>query len=131
MQGKTVQMKKKMLWEFATAPKNHIFMHLFLLWMVGNDINIFTIMFTGQVIYSSVSAILGVSHAFEQIIDSSERDGELRDEVFNAQITYLGFQLATLAIGLYKCYNLGLVPTNAVDWVDHRVRHPAEFAFGA
>lgn len=55
-----LDLKQKKCWEFATSPFRNLFMNAFLLWMIGNQINIFPIIFTVMAIINPVKAILGV-----------------------------------------------------------------------
>ncbi|KAJ9473177.1 ER membrane protein complex subunit 4 [Diplonema papillatum] len=125
-----MQVKKKKLWEVATSPRKQMMMVMFMMWMSGNDISIFPIMITGQAIYSPLSAILGVDKLFEKVVDGVRDSKELQDEMQNAKITFILHQFAFLAMGLVKCYYLGLIPTNALDWIDHRPSVPVQYSAG-
>jgi len=43
------------------------------------------------------------------------RFAELKYELIGMQLVYVALHLVTFAIGAYKCYNLGLLPTDT-DW---------------
>ena len=40
-----VEEKRKKAWSIATAPAGQVFMNLFMMWMMGNSLHIFTIFF--------------------------------------------------------------------------------------
>lgn len=44
--------------DLATSGKMQIFMTLFMFWMVGNGVSIFTIFFIFQSLFSSITAII-------------------------------------------------------------------------
>ena len=48
-------------------------------------------------------------------------------DLFKYKLMYLGIYGFVLSIGLYKFYNLGLLPLSPSDWVDiipgHEVKH--------
>ena len=44
--------------DLATAGKNQIFMTLFMFWMVGNNVSIFTLFFIFQSLFSAITALL-------------------------------------------------------------------------
>jgi hypothetical protein len=47
----------KKLWALSIGDSSQIFMALFMLWMMGSSLNIFTIMFTFQFIANPIRAI--------------------------------------------------------------------------
>jgi hypothetical protein len=59
----------KKLMELATSSKMQIFMTMFMFWMMGNGMSIFTIFFIFQSLFSAVTALLktGKGKIFHQI----------------------------------------------------------------
>ena len=55
-----LDLKQKKCWEFATSPFRGLFMNVFLMWMIGNQINIFPIIFTAMAIMNPIKAMLGI-----------------------------------------------------------------------
>ncbi|KAL9646669.1 hypothetical protein ABK040_001092 [Willaertia magna] len=117
-----VELKQKKCWDFATSPMRGLFMNAFLLWMIGNQINIFPIIFTVMAIFNPIKAILSTNEAFKPFDDES--GGKI--STFLPKIVYIFFQFVGLGMALVKCYYLGLLP-NASDWAHTSPLHPTEF----
>ena len=127
--------------------------------MAGNELSIFPIMITGQALYNPISSIIGMTllslslspgavpffsftpyayhhttHAdthktFNNLVDT-QGDKELEEEISRGKMAFIAHQFVFLALGLVKCYYLGLVPTSAIDWIDHKPYSAAEYAVG-
>ncbi|EPZ33669.1 Protein of unknown function DUF1077, TMEM85 domain-containing protein [Rozella allomycis CSF55] len=109
-QGSIANLKAKKAWDAALAPGKSIFMTLFMLWMSGSSVQIFSLMITGMSLYNPIKALCQLNNIFSAF----ESKGE---SFFMQKVTFAFFQLLTLLIGLYKCSNLGLLPTSTSDWL--------------
>eukprot|EP01059_Diplonema_ambulator_P031066 TRINITY_DN5593_c0_g1_i1.p1 TRINITY_DN5593_c0_g1~~TRINITY_DN5593_c0_g1_i1.p1 ORF type:complete len:168 (+),score=21.47 TRINITY_DN5593_c0_g1_i1:73-504(+) len=125
-----MKVKKRRIWELATSPRKQMGMMMFMMWLSGNDLNIFPIIITAQAVYSPISSIMGAQKLFSKVVDGIDQSTELQEERRNAVITYILHQIVFFAMGLVKCYYLGLVPTHALDWIDHRPFAPVEMSAG-
>lgn len=101
--------KSKKAWEIAKSPGKNILMTGFMLWMIGSSINIFTMVFTFYALYNPLKAIFSTPKEFSRFSDL--------DGLWLCQIVYILLNGVSLAIGVYKCSNLGLLPTATSDWV--------------
>lgn len=54
--------------DLATAGKMQIFLTMFMFWMIGNGVSIFTIFFIFQSLFSSITAILKTNKSTHKII---------------------------------------------------------------
>eukprot|EP01060_Flectonema_neradi_P015165 TRINITY_DN21844_c0_g1_i1.p1 TRINITY_DN21844_c0_g1~~TRINITY_DN21844_c0_g1_i1.p1 ORF type:complete len:142 (+),score=20.35 TRINITY_DN21844_c0_g1_i1:53-478(+) len=129
-QHEQMDAKKKKIWELATSPRKEIMMMMFMMWLAGSDLNIFPIMLVAQAIYSPVNSITVVNTTFSRVVDGIDHSTELQEEVTNAKLFYILHQVVFIAIGLVKCYYMGLVPTNSIDWIDHTPQVPSEIGSG-
>eukprot|EP00004_Rigifila_ramosa_P012515 TRINITY_DN2708_c0_g1_i1.p2 TRINITY_DN2708_c0_g1~~TRINITY_DN2708_c0_g1_i1.p2 ORF type:complete len:107 (-),score=26.55 TRINITY_DN2708_c0_g1_i1:25-345(-) len=86
-----------------------MFMNLFMLWMAGNSVQIFSIMITVMAIFSPVKAIFGISSAFARF-EGAKVDLRL------PKLAYLGLNCVAAGAGLWKLAALGLLPTSSDDW---------------
>jgi ER membrane protein complex subunit 4 len=103
-----------------------------MLWMSGSSIQIFSLMMTGMALWTPLNAIASINTTFaryEPTVTSpttggvkssgpSERDGEKIDLKI-PKLIFLSLQLLALAIGLYKCSTMGLLPLTSADWTHH------------
>ena len=127
-------------WEVALAPAKSIPMTLFMLYMVGNSIQIFSIIITFMNIMNPIKAIMQTGGVFESFAakeededvgagrpaaaatSSSRRTATSAAEfqakqLVKVKIVYVLCNLLSLACGLYKMSSLGLLPTYLSDWI--------------
>lgn len=110
-------------WDIALGPLKQAPMNVMISWMAGNSIALFPIMFVGMLLFRPIQSMLSMSKAFEAIESS-------KYSVLQKLIYLLG-NLVNLAIALYKCHSMGLLPTYASDWLafaDPQQR--MEYSFG-
>ncbi|XP_014310252.1 ER membrane protein complex subunit 4 [Myotis lucifugus] len=79
---------EKRCWDIALGPLKQIPMNLFIMYMAGNTISILT---------------------FKMLESSSQK--------FLQGLVYLIGNLMGLALAVYKCQSMGLLPTHASDWL--------------
>ncbi|XP_013772645.1 ER membrane protein complex subunit 4-like [Limulus polyphemus] len=99
----------KKSWDIALAPLKQVPMNLFIMYMAGNSISIFPIMMVGMLFLRPVKALLTVQSTFKLIEGS---------QALFQKVVYLFGNLVCLAVALYKCSSMGLLPTHASDWLD-------------
>ncbi len=95
-----------------------IFMTLFMFWMIGNGISIFTIFFIFQSLFSSVTALLKTSKGtlyFNIVFEPYET---MVSSTFKYKVIYCGINLVLMGIVAYKLSSMGLLPVSAADYVD-------------
>ncbi|CAG8450235.1 2331_t:CDS:2 [Ambispora leptoticha] len=99
-------------WDAALSPGKNIPMNAFMLWMSGNGVQIFSVMITGMLFFQPIKALLAIDSTFERY-ESSKNQSQL----LLPKITFVLLQLLTMALGLYKCSAMGLLPTATSDWL--------------
>ena len=99
----------------AKAPGQQLLMTAFMLWMSGNSLQIFSIMMLSMALWKPISEMLNVQTRFARFADSGV-------DMTLPKITFIALHLAGLALGLYKCNTMGLLPTSTADWVDSSLR---------
>lgn len=105
------KLKQKKAWEVAWSPAKQIPMNAFMLWMSGGGVQIFSIMITAMLFYQPLKAIAALPQAF-QAFESKNSSSTLLPK-----IVYCLMQLAVMALGLWKCQQMGLLPTASSDWL--------------
>jgi len=112
------------VWEAARSPISTIFMTLFMSWMSGSNVNIFSIMITVYSFINPIKAILSVNEVFSRFEDHNS-------SLFLPKLTYIGINLVTLSIAVYKCSVLGLLPTTVSDWISYLpMKRAMEYSVG-
>jgi hypothetical protein len=107
----------------ATAPGKQLMMTAFMLWMSGNSLQIFSIMMLGMALWTPIGEIINLQTRFARYADSGV-------DLTLPKLTFLAMNLAGLAVGLYKCNSMGLLPTSSADWIDIGVRPAVQVAGG-
>ncbi|CAG8470499.1 8560_t:CDS:2 [Ambispora gerdemannii] len=105
-------LKIKKAWDAALSPGKNIPMNAFMLWMSGNGVQIFSVMITGMLFFQPIKALLTIDSAFERYESPKNKS-----RLLLPKITFVLLQLLTMALGLYKCSAMGLLPTATSDWL--------------
>eukprot|EP00003_Mantamonas_plastica_P027779 TRINITY_DN6072_c0_g1_i2.p2 TRINITY_DN6072_c0_g1~~TRINITY_DN6072_c0_g1_i2.p2 ORF type:complete len:161 (+),score=49.12 TRINITY_DN6072_c0_g1_i2:368-850(+) len=117
--------RSKKAWEQAWAPSKQLLMTGFMLWMSGNAVNIFSMMFTVMAFFTPIKAIIFVNQQFDVYADKNT-------DVLLPKIVFVMTNLAAVAMAMYKCWVMGLLPTEPSDflsWIPNKT--PLEIAVGS
>ena len=100
-------LKIKRSWDLALGPFKQVPMNLFIMWMSGNTISIFPIMMVFMMMFRPFKTLFSVSQTFKGF------------ETSGGGVTFLGQKivfvlgnLANVALAMYKCHSMGLLPTH-------------------
>ena len=106
------------------SPSKSIFMNMFMAWMSGSSIGIFSIMIMGYMLYGPMAALVGINSTFKAYEDEGI-------SLALPKLTFAALQLAVFAIGLYKAYSLGLLQITDADFAIYLpVKQPAVYSSG-
>ena len=108
---KQVQIMTKMSWAVAMAPGKQLPMMMFMMWMTGNGLHLFSIMMTGMALWTPVKSTLALNTAFQNI-----RVPGREISLAQQKLVYLGCCIAGLCIGAWKLDKMGLLPLTSADW---------------
>jgi len=100
----------KKSWDTALGPSKQIPINLFIMYMVGNSISIFSIVMLGMMFIRPIKALLAVKSTFVSL------EGE-HEHVTLQKFFYLLGNLSLVALALYQCHSMGLLPTATSDWL--------------
>ena len=81
-----------------------------MLWMSGNSIQIFSIMTTGMALINPTKALMTLGTVFGKY----DKDGV---DTRIAKAIFVAMQVLSLAVALYKCSSMGLLPLTSADWI--------------
>ncbi|KAJ1457421.1 hypothetical protein M885DRAFT_514955 [Pelagophyceae sp. CCMP2097] len=112
--SKTDMMQKRAM-DMALAPGKNIFMQGFMMWMSGSGINIFSIMITGSALVNPLKEIAAVETRFKRF--SSEPGLDLTIP----KLVFILCNCGMIAVALWKCNTMGLLPITAADWTSFLV----------
>ena len=120
------KLKQKRAMEIGWAPGKNLLMTGFMLWMSGSGVNIFSMMITGMAVMNPCKALFNVSGPFKALAQDGKTD------LTQAKLTFVAMNLLGLAMGMYKCATMGLLPLTSSDWVRLLGNRPAfEYSSGA
>uniref|UniRef100_A0AC34FIP5 ER membrane protein complex subunit 4 n=1 Tax=Panagrolaimus sp. ES5 TaxID=591445 RepID=A0AC34FIP5_9BILA len=102
----------KRAWDMALQPSKSLPMNMFMMYMAGNTISIFPIMMVAMMVWRPMQALMSVGNVFKPI--EEEHTGSL---IVHKLIYTLG-NFGAIALGIYKCHSMGLLPNHASDWLD-------------
>jgi hypothetical protein len=110
---KQLAAKQRQVMNIAYGPGKNLLSTAFMLWMSGSSIQIFSIMMTGMALINPLKAIFSVNDAFKAF------DREEGVDLKLPKLIFVGLQVLALAVGLYKCSTMGLLPLTSADWVGY------------
>ena len=84
-------------------------MTVFMLWMVGNTLSMWTIMMIMAFCTGPINALLNLNKAFEMFEDK-------KINLFMPKLTYFVLNLALFGGVLYKFASMGILPVQPSDW---------------
>ncbi|KAG2047550.1 DUF1077-domain-containing protein [Suillus hirtellus] len=109
-------LKDKRAWDLAISPAKSLPMQAFMLYMSGGGVQIFSMGIVFMLLLSPFKNIAGMNAAFAPFAPTPASAKSLK--VLPLQkIAYIACNLLTLAVGLWKCRSMGLIPTGTGDWL--------------
>ncbi|XP_045191495.1 ER membrane protein complex subunit 4-like [Mercenaria mercenaria] len=103
------QLIVKKSWDVALGPLKQIPMNFFIMWMAGNTISIFPIMMVGMMFFRPIQALMSASNTAFKMIEGSQH--------ILQKFVYMFGNIVCLALAVYKCQTMGLLPTTPSDWL--------------
>ncbi|XP_023330684.1 ER membrane protein complex subunit 4 [Eurytemora carolleeae] len=104
----------KRSWDVALGPMKQVPMNLFIMYMSGNSISIFPIMMVIMMMVRPVKTMFTVKQTFKSFESGS---GGIVTNTIGQKFVFVLGNLANLALAMYKCHGMGLLPTHASDWL--------------
>ncbi|GET90763.1 hypothetical protein, conserved [Leishmania tarentolae] len=117
--------------DIRTQPLKQLPMTVFMMWMVGNEVSIFSIMFVGMAVVNPLQSILGAGKLFADFEEDTKADRQIRSAVNQARWIYMGCCLIAFLVALVKLNWMELLPVSSMDWMDNTPPTYQEFSSGA
>lgn len=105
--------------DIRLQPVKQLPMQIFLMWMVGNSISIFTIMFVGNAVISPLQQIMNTSTIFEEFEEDAKRDKQIKSSLSQSKLIYIACCLAAFCVALLKLSWMDMLPIASMDWMNH------------
>ena len=118
----------KRSWDIALQPIKQLPMNVILAWMAGNSFSLMSIMIVLMLFMKPIQVcflsrlISSIFFCFKAIFSlgsafaSLEQEGLVGNIWFHKIMYFIG-NLSHLALALYKCQSMGLLPTYNSDWI--------------
>ncbi|KAJ7574545.1 hypothetical protein C8J56DRAFT_1007894 [Mycena floridula] len=110
------KMKESRAWDVAIAPAKSLPMQAFMLYMSGGGVQIFSMGIVFMLLMSPFKNVFGINAVFAPFSPSTTNSKSLATLPLQ-KIVYILCNLLTLAVGLWKCRSMGLLPTGTGDWL--------------
>lgn len=114
-----------------TQPVKQLPMTLFTLWMSGNDVSIFTIMFLGMALMAPINALMTFNKVFEDFAEVAKKDKQVSAALSQAKLIYIACCFAAFGVGILKLQWMSLLPVCMMDWISTASLPVKERSFGA
>ncbi|KAH7928192.1 DUF1077-domain-containing protein [Leucogyrophana mollusca] len=114
-------LKEKRAWDLAIAPAKSLPMQAFMLYMSGGGVQIFSMGIVFMLLLTPFKNLAGINAAFAPFAPSTSNAKSLSTLPLQ-KLAYLACNLLTLAVGLWKCRSMGLLPTGTGDWLAFETR---------
>ena len=98
----------KRSWDIALDPLKKLPMQAFMVWMVGSQLNLFSIMMVAMMVWQPIQAVFGIKKQLERIRGA---------QCALQRLVFLLGTLLSLCLALYKFHSMGLLPTHPSDWL--------------
>ena len=103
------ELYEKKAYESAKSPLGQLPMFLFMMYMMGSSLSIFTIMFTVSFAMAPFKAVFNVNLFFSNF----EEKGI---SLILPKLIYIVCNLLTIGVAAYRFGNMGILPVLPADW---------------
>jgi len=104
----------KRCWDLALGPFKQVPMNLFIMYMSGSSISIFPIMMVVMMMFRPLKTLFSVKQAFKGFETGANGLGV---NILGQKLVFILGNLANVALAMYKCHTMGLLPTHSSDWL--------------
>lgn len=115
------ELRRTRAWDVALAPIKSLPMQAFMLYMSGGGVQIFSMGIVFMLLLTPFKNIAGINEAFAQFAPSKQNPKSLTTLPLQ-KLVYIACNLVTLAVGLWKCRSMGLLPMGTGDWLAFETR---------
>jgi len=88
--------------------------------MSGGGVQIFSIGILAMLLLNPIKAISTINTAFTPYTPSPS--DPTSPSLLLPKLTFIACNILTIALGLYKCRSMGLLPTGSADWLSFETR---------
>ncbi|KAJ6620309.1 endoplasmic reticulum protein [Mycena sp. CBHHK59/15] len=115
-------LKEKRALDLATGPAKSLPMQAFMLYMSGGGVQIFSMGIVFMLLLTPFKNLAGMNDAFAPFAPSTATNPKALTTLPAQKLVYVLCNLMTLAVGLWKCRSMGLLPLGTGDWLAFETR---------
>ncbi|KAG1304281.1 hypothetical protein G6F64_009342 [Rhizopus arrhizus] len=109
-------LKMRRAWDVALAPAKSIPMSLFMMYMSGNSLQIFSVMITATMLFMQpIKAIMSAQETFSRFESTGSKKQEA--DLTLPKLSFIGLQVIVILLGIYRVNSMGLLPNTTSDWL--------------
>ena len=108
-------LRDKRSWDLALGPIKQVPMNLFMMYMSGNDISIYPIMTVVMMVIGLIKTLFSVNATFKALDNVNGGGGGMKN--LGQKCVFLLGILVGVALAIWKCHGMGLLPTHTSDWL--------------
>lgn len=112
-----VAIKVKRAWDVAMGPAKSIPMNAIMIYMSGTSLQIFTVMVTAMLFFNPIKAMMQLQTTFSRFESTGAARLQPGADLLMPKLAFLGLQMVTILLGIYKVNAMGLLPNTASDWL--------------
>ncbi|CAO3688206.1 unnamed protein product [Rhizopus stolonifer] len=107
--------RMKRAWDVALAPAKSVPMSLFMMYMSGNSLQIFSVMITATMLFlQPIKAIMSAQETFSRF---ESTDSKQKIDLTLPKLSFIGLQVIVILLGIYRVNSMGLLPNTTSDWL--------------
>ncbi|CCW61647.1 unnamed protein product [Phytomonas sp. EM1] len=103
--------------DIRIGPLKQLPLNLFMMWIVGNEVSIFSIMFVGMAVINPLQSIFNAGKNFTEFEEDGKVDRQVLASIKQAKWIFIGCSLLCFLVGLIKLSWMELLPVNMMDWL--------------
>ncbi|WVR07046.1 hypothetical protein IAU60_004085 [Kwoniella sp. DSM 27419] len=130
---KSTELKLRRAWDLALSPAKSLPMQAVMLYFSGSGVQIFSLGMIFMLLTGPITAVFNIFRAFESLRPtpsptSISKTGTVvppeptYGPLTLPMIAYVASQGLVLALGLWKCSSMGILPTGSGDWLHFETR---------
>ena len=108
-------LRAKRSWDLALGPIKQVPMNLFMMYTSGNTIEIYPIMTVVMMVIGLIKTLFSVNATFKALDNVNDCGGGMKN--LGQKCVFLLGILVGVALALWKCHGMGLLPTHTSDWL--------------
>jgi len=120
------ELKAKRAWSHAISPAKQLPMQAVMVYFSGGGVQIFSMGMVAMLLAAPFKAFVGMNEAFAQFAPDDSSNPTGFSTLIIQKIVYILCNILTLAVGAFKCHQMGLLPVGTGDWLafEHRGESP-------